>query len=319
MYYRTFSEMSQVIVQQISKLPRDIDLVVGIPRSGMLPATLISLSLNCQLVDLDGYLAGRQFENGISREKHVTAGHSQRLKILVVDDSVNWGTQMSSSRKRIEDCGFEDDVLYSAVYVTEESKSFVDIWLDVCPRPRLFEWNFIHHPFHLSKACVDIDGVLCEDPPNGVDDDGPNYLKYIASAPPKHLPTVPVAHLVTCRLEKYRTQTIEWLENNKVQFGKLWMMQYETAEQRRVEGKHGTYKAEICKSVGATFFVESSAWQALQIAEKSARPVLCTDLNKIILPSQVASMKRTILETPGFFKSLPHRIRDKIKAFGNKG
>lgn len=319
MNYRTFSDISQVIAAQISKLPRDIDLVVGIPRSGMLPATLISLSLNCQLVDLDGYLAGRQFKNGISREKHVTAGHSPRLKVLIVDDSVNWGTQISTSRKRIEGSGLDDDVLYSAVYVTEESKSFVDIWFEICPRPRIFEWNFIHHPFHLGKACVDIDGVLCEDPPSGVDDDGPNYLKYIANAPPKYLPTVPVANLVTCRLEKYRTQTMEWLENNRIQFGKLWMMQYETAAQRRAEGMHGTYKAEICRSVGATLFVESSAWQAVQIAEKAARPVLCTDLNKIILPSQVASMKRTVLETPGFFRSLPHRIRDKLKALSNKG
>ncbi len=36
--------------------------------------------------------------------------------------------------------------------------------MEVIDRPRIFEWNVLHHPGILKDACLDIDGVLCHDP-----------------------------------------------------------------------------------------------------------------------------------------------------------
>ena len=38
MNYRTISDLNQVILKRLHIIPRDIDLIVGIPRSGMFPA-----------------------------------------------------------------------------------------------------------------------------------------------------------------------------------------------------------------------------------------------------------------------------------------
>lgn len=37
MNYRSISDLNQIILKRLYIIPRDIDLVVGIPRSGMFP------------------------------------------------------------------------------------------------------------------------------------------------------------------------------------------------------------------------------------------------------------------------------------------
>ena len=46
MNYRSIADLNHTILKQLHMLPRDFDLVVGVPRSGMLPANLIALYLN---------------------------------------------------------------------------------------------------------------------------------------------------------------------------------------------------------------------------------------------------------------------------------
>ena len=52
MHYRSISDMNDAIVRNLHRLPRDIDLVVGVPRSGILAATLLSLTANIPMADL---------------------------------------------------------------------------------------------------------------------------------------------------------------------------------------------------------------------------------------------------------------------------
>ena len=46
MNYRNIDDLNHCILQHLSILPRDFDLIVGIPRSGMFPANLLALYLN---------------------------------------------------------------------------------------------------------------------------------------------------------------------------------------------------------------------------------------------------------------------------------
>ena len=43
MNYRNIDDLNHCILQHLSILPRDFDLIVGVPRSGMFPANLLAL------------------------------------------------------------------------------------------------------------------------------------------------------------------------------------------------------------------------------------------------------------------------------------
>ena len=48
MNYRNIDDLNHCILQHLSILPRDFDLIVGVPRSGMFPANLLALYLTCR-------------------------------------------------------------------------------------------------------------------------------------------------------------------------------------------------------------------------------------------------------------------------------
>ena len=76
----------------------------------------------------------------------------------------------------------------------------VDIYFEICHMPRVFEWNYMHS-WVLQYCCVDIDGVLCEDPSFFENDDGKRYRKFLLHAQPKLVPTKKIGYIVTARLE----------------------------------------------------------------------------------------------------------------------
>ena len=53
MNFITFEELGECIYTNISKVPRNVDLIVGIPRSGTLAANLLALYLNLPFTDID--------------------------------------------------------------------------------------------------------------------------------------------------------------------------------------------------------------------------------------------------------------------------
>ena len=46
MNYRSVADLDDQIVNWLGKLPSDVEVIVGVPRSGMLVANLLSLYLN---------------------------------------------------------------------------------------------------------------------------------------------------------------------------------------------------------------------------------------------------------------------------------
>ena len=83
MNYRTIDDMNKAILGRLYIFPRDIDLIVGIPRSGMFPANLLALYLNCKVTDLGSFINGHIYQTG-ERGKFIDV-HRFR-KVLVVDD-----------------------------------------------------------------------------------------------------------------------------------------------------------------------------------------------------------------------------------------
>ena len=215
-------------------------------------------------------------------------------------------------RERLAGSHLAPKILYAAVFVTPEATKFVDLHFDVCPLPRMFEWNFIHHA-ELRRACVDIDGVLCIDPTEEQNDDGENYLRFLLEATPLYLPTFPIGCLVTSRLEKYRPQTEDWLRRRGVQYNALVMLNMASAEERRKTNCHGRFKGEVFRSRPEQFFIESNPKQAQEIAEIAGKPVFCTENREVYFPSTGAVARRLARRLPARLPSLGWRLVTRIK------
>lgn len=272
--YFSLEDMNQAILANLYKFPKDIDLVVGVPRSGMLPANLIALYLNKPYTDLDSFIKGRVFSTG-ERGEFIVSDYSN--KVLIVDDSIHSGNSMFEVKQRLEKNIAKDkyELLFAAVFSTERCTDKVDIYCQITGIDRLFQWNVFHHKRFTSQAFSDIDGVLCPNPP--YDDDGKEYMKYISSAPVLYRPSVEVDTLVTCRLEKYRKITEKWLQNNKILYRRLVMLDFPSKQERIEWGRHGEYKGKIYRDSDSYLFFESSLLEARDIFLVSQKPVFCTE------------------------------------------
>lgn len=71
MKYITLNDLSNTIRTNIYKIPRDIDFIIGVPRSGMIAASIISSYLNVPLIDVNSFVAGLE-PGGGSRLNYFT-------------------------------------------------------------------------------------------------------------------------------------------------------------------------------------------------------------------------------------------------------
>lgn len=282
MNYRTISDLNQLILQRLHILPRDFDLIVGIPRSGMFPANLLALYLCKPYTDLDSFLNGHVYKAG---ERGGFFDINSFKKVLVVDDSISSGNALEKCKERLKPIEKDFDIKYCVIYACDDNKKRVDYYFDLVPLPRYFQWNILNHTI-LEKACFDIDGVLCVDPTDEQNDDGEKYNHFLLNAPVLFVPACKIGTLVTSRLEKYRPQTEEWMKKNNVKYNKLVMSEFTTMEERQRANNHGAHKAKEYASSSYVLFVESSLKQAAEINRITGKPVLCTENFEMIFEAR---------------------------------
>lgn len=276
MNFRSINQMDQVIRNRLHIIPRDIDCVIGIPRSGMLPATIIALYLNKPLLSIEELKKEKEKQNTFTTRIRFETDKKIK-KALVLDDSCNTGLAMGKAKKYLSQ--FEEtEFIYGAIYATAQATKFVDIYFDICEQPRVFEWNIMDHGF-LCNAFLDLDGVLCWDPTDEQNDDGERYLDFLRTATPKFLPENRIGGIVTSRLEKYRKETEEWLEKHNIKYDKLYMMDLPDMKTRQKLANHAEFKADIYKRSEFFLFIESSAFQAEKIFNLTSKNVYCIENN----------------------------------------
>lgn len=297
MNFVSVKELNQDIINNLYKLPRDIDVIVGIPRSGILVATLIALYLNKPLADLDSIVHKEFYHSGGSKNtSNFVKNFNEIHKILVVEDSAATGRSLFEAKDKIKNSAIENDIeiIYLIAYVTERTVNFPDIYYRIVPFPRAFEWNIMHHGM-LQNTCMDIDGILCEDPTNEQNDDGDRYRDFLSNAKPKFIPTANIGWLVTSRLEKYRQDTESWLQKYHISYDHLIMMKVATAEERRKLGNHAEFKASIYRKLNdAELFIESEPWQAEQIHKMTGKTVYCPNTNAILDSTNSIKFKQMV-------------------------
>jgi len=292
---RSIHDMNQVILNNLYKIPKDVQVVAGVPRSGMLAALILSLHRDIAITDIDGLLASRLMLAG-SRTyvNNVTSdGYLQtKRKVLVIDDSYYRGVTIKHVKQRIQEARLPHEIAYAVVYGELRAKDDIDIVLGTLLPPHVFEWNLSRN-IVLENTCLDLDGVLCRNPQPYEDDDGEYYKEFITQAELLWKPIRPVGWIVTSRLEKYRNITEQWLKKNGIDYGHLIMMNVEDQAARR-RTSVPDYKSAVYQSSGAALFIESALVEAIQIASRTQKKVFCFESAEFIPPSSYDTFKSQI-------------------------
>jgi len=309
MNYRNIRDLNNIILKRLSIIPRDFDLIVGVPRSGMLPANLLALYLNRPYTDIHSFLNGHIYKAGARGQFFDIKDFK---KILIVDDSVASGAALQECKENLKQLSSQFDIKYCAIYVIPGKEKTVDYFFETVPLPRYFQWNILNHTT-LEKACFDIDGVLCADPSPEQNDDGEKYIDFILNAPPLFIPGSKIGTIVTSRLEKYRKQTETWLKANNVKYNDLVMLDLPDMAARQKANNHGDHKAKAYLAKPYVLFVESDLTQAIQINRIAKKPVLCTENFEMIFDSESILYNLKSGKYLPFLRKYALKVRNKIR------
>ena len=287
--------MAVCINANLWKIPHDIDGVIGIARSCMIPAAMIAEALNVGLTErlfFDSVVKSgipveaafhshgwRPFNRKITCE-----GGGQKPKFLVVDDTCCNGRETKNSRQMFSGDKFHGfDFLYLAVYC--DGPCVIDK-PDICledlshwtNHDHLFEWHVMTHPNYLRQTMFDLDGIMCLDPPDERDTEA--YERYIENPVPFHVPPPgQQITIVTYRLEKYRSQTEKFLDSVGLTNKRVIMHPAASWEERANEPSW-KYKAQwYISNPWYKLFVESDPIQATMIHQATGKPVYCLTTN----------------------------------------
>lgn len=309
MNYRNISDLNNIILQRLHIIPRDVDLIVGVPRSGMLPANLLALYLNRPYTDIHSFINGHIYKAG-ARGQFFDV--KQYKKILVVEDSVASGAAMLEVKENLKHLENQFEIKYCAVYMVPGKEKLVDYYFENVPLPRYFQWNILNHST-LEKACFDIDGVLCPDPTPEQNDDGEKYRHFLLNAPPLFIPGSKIGTIVTSRLEKYRPETEAWLKANNIKYNDLVMLDLPDMAARQKANNHGGHKAKAYMSKPYVLFVESEMAQALEINRLSKKPVLCTANFEMIFNAESVLYNLKSGKYLPFVRKYALKVRNKLR------
>lgn len=284
MKYITLSELASCVRRNIYKIPHDIDFVIGVPRSGMIPAGMVAEFINVPLIDVDSFCAGAQPTGG-GRLRFIEKDRTH--KVLVLDDTVFRGHSMNKAKDKLMPYRDRYQFIYAAVYLEGRGSDAIDFFLEDVRRYTnnftqivLYEWNIFHHiPSIMDHCMYDMDGVLCVNPPDERKTEA--YERYIEDAVPLFTPKMTIGSIVTYRLERYRDVTERWLKNNGIRYADLRMFASQSWDERNASGiGPARFKAERYREDrNAHLFVESDDYQAQRIHDLTLKPVLCVETN----------------------------------------
>jgi adenine/guanine phosphoribosyltransferase-like PRPP-binding protein len=263
----TINELVMWTTEWIKSFSNTYDLIIGIPRSGLMVANLIALKLGKPLTTPELFVQGKYWKSDLINKKE------EYKNILLVDDTISSGKTMEKSLQLLHSHCKNLNITKAALIATEESKALIDLYYKIIPHPRVFEWNLLHSK--KGKLVSDLDGVICENCPPGVDLDEEQYIKWLKNAKPYLIPAFEIDVILSNRLEKYRSETQEWLAKHGVRYKELVLWNISSKKERA--GKYAQHKIEILLKIKPDIVWESSFAEAKQIWEATKIPTLCID------------------------------------------
>jgi uncharacterized HAD superfamily protein len=267
--------LNKLLVANLERIRQlDFDVIVHLPRSGTIPASLLATYLKRPFASVDEYCAGI-----VNTRKAV---YETLHKILIVDDSIATGGQLKNAMERIMAVRPETHILSLCVYGVprpdrvQEATMVLSTHRD---KDYVYPW-FLWKTANVKHYAFDMDGVLCRECSKEEDDEGANYKKFIAEADLKFHTDFELGAIITGRLEKYRPQTEAWLQRHGFKYRRLIMGPWKNNAQRR-EYDAARWKAKEYKKSKYTLFVESSDRESKIISLQTGRTVFCIESQKV--------------------------------------
>lgn len=264
----TVADIDRLLVDNLHRIRQyPWDVIVHIPRSGTIPASILATYMARPMCSVEEYCAGM-----VSNRK---SDVDVSARLLLVDDLARRGVQMAAAVQRIKAAKPKAKITTLAVYRLRDLRGQAlvyepDIALREVTNPIYMATWFLWKNKRLAPLmAVDFDGVLCRDCVKTED-----YELFLRTAEPKfrHL-LGKIGWIVTGRREAYRAQTEAWLKQHGYSYGKLLMYPNDAHRKRVSQWKGEQYKA----LTEAKLFVESSAAQSPIIADISGKTVWCVD------------------------------------------
>lgn len=234
----------------------DCDAVVGIARSGLLPASVLATMLHLPLFSCgkDGSLTfcGRG-------TRSVNMEFARPRKILLIDDTTASGGTLRRTATIVKSRWPASEVVTAAIYGV---RATADITVRLYPGLHILEWNFFNAPW---SDCIatDIDGVLIED-------------GRILQRP--HRAPVPV--VVSARGMQHYEATARWLASVGITYRHLLMpdepLYGEAAGDWKAKALEPFVRNQIVRYV-----VESESVEAQIMHERLCIPVVCYREKKV--------------------------------------
>lgn len=273
--YHDFNYINALIINSLEKIPESIDIIVGIPRSGLIISTLIAEYTAKPATDLQSYIFNQDNVKMSDASFAPKTDIINQKNVLLVDDGLGSGQSMANAKNLILKYKPDTKITTLALFVEPFAIDKCDIYFQVMQN-QFMPWSVLKRG--VDCACCDIDGVLTEDVPSSFDDDGKKYINFLKNQRPKFRSARKIHTLVTGRLEKYRDITEEWLRQHNVQYGQLIMCQCNNNVERAQQDM-GKFKAEVFKKSGLPLFIESDFREANVI--KNINPDKCVYCMKI--------------------------------------
>jgi adenine/guanine phosphoribosyltransferase-like PRPP-binding protein len=249
----------------VKTFPVSFDLIVGVPRSGMFIASLIALKLGKGLTTPELLQRGQYWHSSVVNDRLPL---DKDTHVLLVDDAVYSGNSMATAVKAIRSTNKDIRISKASLIIDKASKDKVDYYHKFVEPPRVYE-------FGNGVLAVDLDGVLCGDCPQNVDEDEKLYIEWLSNARPYLIPSFEIDAVVTSRLERYRNLTEEWLKKHRVRYRSLHMWDIDSKTQRH--GNFGAYKIKKLLHLKPDMYWESNWSLSKEIWEETRIPTLCID------------------------------------------
>lgn len=271
----TAARLTADAAKLILRLPSSIDAIVGIARSGLLPATIAATHWHLPLWQLGR--GGPLTPVGSGGRMRDRATSQQPRHVALIDDTAAGGGSMREAMRTLGEVWPGTTVTRAVVYCHPQGRRWVDLAAAILPGKHFLAWNFPNSG-HAERSAFDFDGVLCE---NG---DGRTEPK------PLYLPRRrPIPLIITGRAEQHRGGTIRWLAKHGASCDMLIMRPREVRDDAKSIAR---WKADEFRQSRFSLFVESESDQGPLIAELARKPVLCIGCQRVIRPTPRSAKPR---------------------------
>lgn len=318
MQYRSFADMNQTILRHRNLLPGTIDLVVGIPRSGLVAANFLSLAINSPLTDLAGLIEGRIFEAGSTkRTPNFEQANAKDRVVVVIDDTIGSGRAFQAARRRIQEAKIPGKFIYCAIYGEFSRYEGVDHIFEVIGSPALCEWNVMHDRSILKSALVDFDTVLCQETHTNCALGNAHSIRSLDQSKPNHTPTRSIGTVVTSRPSAQKKCVERWLKEHGIEYNRLVL-----CPSQDLNLPAHVHKSKTYGSSDAVIFIGGGQKECSEIAQSTGKPVLSMEKQEIISPGlNLRSMSQSAKMVPIYCRNgwgglaqgnlavLKHRLR----------